>query len=122
MTIQEVLLTALGTLLTGIASYLVVLLTTYLNSKIKDEKLKRVMNNLSQLIVDEVNYTTQVFVDNLKDKDLFDESASKQALHSTLDHIKEKLTKDMSDYILENYGDINDYLISKIESTIHEQK
>ena len=119
MTIQEVLLTALGTLLTGIASYLVVLLTNYLNSKIKDERLKKMMNELSQLIIDEVNYTSQVYVSALKDKNMFDSKAQKEALETTLTRIKAKLSEDMTKYILDNYGNLNDYLISRIESIIY---
>ena len=119
MTIQEVLLTALGTLLTGIASYLVVLLTNYLNSKIKDEKLRKMMSELSQLIIDEVNFTSQVYVSALKDKNMFDSKAQKEALETTLTRIKAKLSEDMTKYILDNYGNLNDYLISRIESVIY---
>ena len=119
MTLKEIILSALSVFLTGIATYLSVLFTTWISSKIKNEKLKRLADELAKLITDEVLYTQQVFVDELKNKDIFDKKAQEEALQVTIRRIENKLSDDMKEYIKTQSPLITDYLKEKVEATIY---
>ena len=67
-----ILWTAVGILITGLASWLSVVLTNFLNSKIKDKKIAKITTELTNIIFNSVTYVTQTYVDTLKKNGKFD--------------------------------------------------
>ena len=77
---------------------------------------------VADTIADCVAATTQTYVQALKDKDLFDGDAQKQALEMTKNAVLNILSEDAKDYLVNVYGDLNAYLTTKIEAEIKFQK
>jgi hypothetical protein len=63
--------------------------------------------------------TKQTYVESLKKDELFDAEAQKKALQMTLDQVKSILTEEAKAYLAEAYGDLNAYIIQKIEAEVN---
>ena len=113
---------AVGTIATGLVTWLTALLTSFLNSKIKDKKLVQYMTAITEIVMSSVQTVSQTFVDTLKKNGKFDEQAQNEAKERALTIIKSQLTPELTNYITENFGDITNYLTTQIEATIYNLK
>lgn len=91
-------------------------------SKIKNEKAQVVLGQVSDMITAAVETTTSTYVKNLKAEGLFDADAQKEAFNKTFDTVKKQLTEESTNIIAETYGDVETYLINKIEQFVEELK
>lgn len=109
---------AVGTILTGLASWGSIMLTTWLNSKIKDKKLKEMATKLLDIVTRAVMTVTQTFVSTMKSAGKFTEEAHQEAMKKCKEIVDSQLTQELRDYLKDNYKDPDSYLTSLIESTI----
>ena len=122
MFIQEVLLPVIGVALTSLVSWGVSLLISWMNSKIKDETLARHATATTQIVSDAVMNVFQTYVESLKTAGKFDEAAQQVAKEKAMAIIETQLTDELRQYIINNFGDIKEWLSNKIESTIYSLK
>lgn len=120
--ILNIFLSALGVILTGLASFVVAKFTQWINGKIADKKAANYLTTILNLVVDCVKETYQTYVETLKKEGKFDKEAQEKALNLCLNKIKEQITTEIKDYIVNNFGDIDGYLKSLIESTLYNLK
>lgn len=120
--IMNIIFSALGTIITGLASFAVLKLTTWINSKINDKKAAGYATSIVNLVVIAVKEIYQTYVESLKKSGSFDEAAQKEALNKCLTNIKTKCSSDLIDYIKTNFGDFDVYVTSLIESQIYTLK
>lgn len=121
-TIKDILLSACSIVVTGLLGWGVTVLTSWLNTKIKDKKLASYLTRITQITTDAVECVFQSFVETLKNNDKFDQNAQKEAKDKALEIINSQLTDELKDFIAENYGDIQKWLLNKIESVIYQLK
>ncbi len=107
LSIAGIVFTALG----GLVSY-------WISKKIKDDKLKTIMTSLNEVIKNAVLETYQTYVEELKDKNMFDEKAQKKALERCLTIIKTNMPLEVKNWLEANYDDITAYLKGLIEAQI----
>lgn len=112
----------IGTIGTGLATWLTTFLVGLLNQKIKDKKLARWSSELFQIIMSAVQTVFQEFVDTMKKAGKFDEAAAKEAKNRAYNIIVGQLTSELRDYITENFGDMKEYLMNQIEAIIYNLK
>ena len=92
---------------------------TYLiNRYIKNEELKGIINSLNDLVRNSVLEVYQTYVEELKDKNIFDEEAQKEALKRCLDLINRNIPDNVEKWLKWNYADAEKYLKSLIEAQI----
>lgn len=113
---------AVGTALTALMSWLTVVITNFFNSKIKDKKMTEIASGITTIILNAVTAVTQTFVDTLKKNGKFDETAQKEAQEKALKIINSQLTEPMIQYIKDNFGDVQEYLKTRIEAMIYTLK
>lgn len=82
----------------------------------------KLVKEIASAAADAVAMVSQTYVDSLKASGSFDEAAQKQALSMALAACLASLSQSAQDYISENYGDITDYLTTKIEAEVKNQK
>lgn len=111
-----------GTIGTGLATWLTTYLVGLLNQKIKDKKLARWSSELLQIIMAAVQTVFQEFVDTMKKAGKFDEAAQKEAKERAYKIITSQLTPELQRYITDNFGDMKDYLMNQIEAMIYQLK
>ena len=109
---------AIGVILMGLATWVSSFVTSWLSTKIKDKKLQELATKLNEIVTRAVMTVTQTYVESMKKKNAFDGEAQKEALDKCLAIIKTQLTQELRDYVEENFGDIQSYLVTLIESTI----
>lgn len=101
----------------------------FINAKAKELGQKtdnQVAIKYSKLIADTITdcviATNQTYVDSLKKQGKFDAEAQKKAFQDTYDAVMNILSEDVKIYIKETTGDLETYLIQKIESTVNSNK
>lgn len=117
-----ILWSALGAIVTGLLSWLTTLLVNWLNSKIKDQKLKTFMTKFTELVSSCVNALTQTTVDELKKAGKFDKEAAENIKAECIKLIGGQLSEDMKKFIEENFGDVEEYISTQIENFIYTSK
>lgn len=83
---------------------------------------RKYIDMLYSTVADCVVATNQTYVNALKDKDIFDESAQKAAFELTFDAVLNVLNKDTKDYLNNLTGDANLYITQLIEAEIGKSK
>ena len=119
---MNILFTALGIIVTGLATWLSSALVKFLNEKIKDKRLTNWLTQIVDIITSAVKFTYQTYVEELKDKDIFTKKAQEKALNQTYERVKNQLSKEAVKFIEENYGDVEKWIKEKIEVVIYSLK
>lgn len=120
--LMNILFTALGIIITGLATWLSSVLVKFLNEKIKDKKLTNWLTQIVDIITSAVKFTYQTYVEELKGKDIFTKEAQEKALIETYERVKNQLSKEAVKFIEENYGDVEKWIKEKIEAVIYSLK
>lgn len=120
--IMNILFSALGIIITGLASLLVAKFTQWINTKIEDKKAATYLSTIMELCTNCVKETYQVYVDELKKEGKFDKEAQEKALEMCMAKVKASLSDKILVYIKDNFGDITPYLRTLIESIIYSMK
>lgn len=118
----EIFIGLLTTVLTTLAGWTVAKLTALLDVKIKDKKALSFITNATNIVLDAVKSTYQTYVENVKGTELWDVEAQKKALSMAKEKALAELNEGTKKYIQENYGDINEWLENKIESSLYTLK
>lgn len=112
----------IGTIGTGLATWLTAYLVGLLNQKIKDKKVARWMTQITQIIMSAVQTIFQEFVEVLKKEGKFTTKAQKEAKERAYKIIVSQLTPELKQYIEENFGDMKDWIMNQIEAMIYQLK
>lgn len=119
---NEIILSVVSIVVTGLIGVLTTYLTKLINSKISDKKDAATLSKLTEIISNAVKSVFQTYVQSLKDSGTFNEEAQKTALNKALELINGELTTELKTYITDNYGDITTWLTNQIEATIYALK
>lgn len=122
MTWQSIIISVVSVILTGLASWAVSVLVAWLNTKIKNEKLRAIINQAVSSVQSVVQATYQTFVETLKAKGEFGAEAQKQALNQAITAAKAQLSTEFTTYLVENGTDTEEWLTTQIESAIYQLK
>ena len=91
------------------------ILTAYIVKLVQNKYLDMLNNTIAECVV----ATNQTYVWALKQQNAFDKEAQKQALEMTRDRVIEILNDEAKEYLSEAYGDLEQYILTKIESTVN---
>ena len=80
------------------------------------------MQMVTETITSCVIATNQTYVETLKKQGKFDAEAQKEAFNQTLTAVEQLLNEDAKQYLIEIYGDLNEYLTKRIEATVNLNK
>lgn len=112
----------IGTIGTGLATWLTTFIVGWFNQKIKDKKLARWSSEVFQIIMSAVQTVFQSFVDVLKKESKFGPEQQEEARQRAYSIIVSQLTPELKKYIEENFGDMKDYIMNQIEAMIYNLK
>ena len=123
---NEIIINVISVLVTSIVlptiTFLGIKLTSWLNTKIKDEKSRALLTGITEVVTRNVASTFQTFVESLKKENKFDDKAQSNALRYAKEQILKELNDEAIGYISENFKDVNSWLTTQIESTIYTLK
>jgi len=89
-----------------------------LKKRTDNETTHKYLDMLDKTITDCVLSTTQTYVDTLKKQGTFDVEAQKEALNQTYQNVLKLLTDEAKKYLSNVIGDLNVYILNKIESEV----
>lgn len=116
--LTQVTISLLGIVITTVSGYVIALI----NSKIKDEKMKKILNDALNVVSNGVDFVYQTYVEELKGTDLWDKEAMKEASNRAMEYIKVNLTADAKAFITKNGKDIAEWIKEQIEIAIKKSK
>ena len=120
---NDILLNILSVVVTSIIlpfiTYAGARLIAFLNSKIKDENSKLLLTTATDIVVNAVRSVFQTYVESLKASGNFDKEAQLIALNKAKDIALEQMTDEVKNFISKNYGSVDAWLTTTIESTIN---
>ena len=120
--VNEVIIPALAIIVTGLASWGVSVLIAYLNTKIKNEKVRAAVEGARGIIVAAVAETSQTFVDDLKKTGDFSEALKAKAYEKTLARVRSQLTSEAETLIKSTTNDFDAWISAEIEKAVAESK
>lgn len=125
MTLTAALELFLTALLTVLAKFLI----SFINSKIAEAKAKtndqilaKYLDMVNKTISDCVIATNQTYVESLKNKDMFDAAAQREAFNKTFEAVKALLTEEAITYLSTLTDDTDLYLSTLIEAEVNKNK
>ena len=120
---NEIILSIISVVVTSVVLPLITLggtkLIQLINQKIKDEKTRNLLTGLSTIVERAVRSVTQTYVDSLKKSGKFDQEAQLVALSLAKEEVLKEINEETRAFIETNYGNINDFVTTQIESTIN---
>lgn len=122
MDIQTIILSVLGTIFTAFLSWATERLIVLINTKIKNAKMAKYLLDAADVVTRAVKTTYQTYVEALKTKNMFTKEAQLEALNKAKASVLVQLSVDSKKYIEENFGDIEEWVLNAIESTIYDLK
>lgn len=122
MEFQEILLSAIGIILTTLATWASERLISWLNTKIKNTKYAKYLADALDVTSRVVKATYQTYVESMKGQNAFTEDAQKKALTDAKNAIIKQLSEETKVYIEKNFNDVDAWIESSIEAVIYDLK
>lgn len=116
--LTEIIISILGIVITVVSGYII----AWINSKIKDEKIKRILNDALKIVSNGVDYVYQTYVEKLKGTTLWDADAMKEASNRAMEYINANLTEEAKAFISKNGKDLAEWIKEQIEIAIKKSK
>lgn len=116
--LTDVIISVVGLLLSGLGTWLTVLIS----KKIKNETVKEILNGALNIVKDGVDHTYQTYVEALKGTSFWDEKAMKEAQNRAVDYIKSNLSTSAIEYIKETGKTVEEWIREQIEIAIKKSK
>ena len=95
---------------------------TEANTSSDNDTANRIRWEVAEAVEDAVTAVNQTFVEELKNKNLFDKEKQEEAFERALEGTIDALSRETVDFINNTYGDINIWLIDKIEAAVSRNK
>lgn len=120
--LMEIIFSAIGVIITGLASWATTVLVKWLNTKIKNKELASFSETVITIVTNAVKCTYQSYVEGIKGTDQWTKEAQEKALQLALETAKKELTTNAVKYIENQHGDIDNYIKTLIESILYDLK
>ena len=97
-------------------------LAKYLGEKTDSGIAQKFLDAVADAVSTAVTFTSQVYVDKLKETGQFTKENQREALGIAVAQAKNLLTAEAAAFLESAYGDLNEYLQSRIEAEVRNQK
>lgn len=123
--LKDILFAVITTAVPVLTAYLVVLICKvgeYAAANTENVKAKSYITEAAEAIAAAVAATNQTYVDALKNAGKFDDKAQKEAAEKALEACLASISPAAQRFIKSVYGDIREYLTTRIEAEVRGQK
>jgi hypothetical protein len=118
----QILLSAVALGIAGIISYLFRLLQIWISTKIKNERIREAMREISEEVEASVMSVYQTYVEELKRTGNFDKAAKSKALNNAISKTIQNLTTSTKETIQKEAIDMAQLIKDRVEAKIAESK
>lgn len=122
MDFKEILTSVIMSIVGAVVSGVGAMLMSWIKNKIKDEKDLKLITEAYKVVSDAVDYVYQIYVENLKGTDLWDDKAMLSAKEQAVNYIKQNLPKEVMTFLEKNGQNLAMWIDDQIEVAIKKQK
>lgn len=119
---KDILLSVISIIVTGLATWAMAALTSWLNEKLKDKKSSRYAFAVLEVVTSCVKATYQTYVEAIKGTDAWTKEAQEHALKMALESAKAQLDDELTGYITDTFGGVDAYIMGLIEAVLYDLK
>lgn len=116
--LTTIILSVTGVIISSVGAFVM----AWIRSKIKNEKLAKIIDEAFFIVQDGVSYIYQTYVEGLKGTSLWDKEAMKAANQKAVDYIYNHLSQEAINYITSNGQNIDEWISEQIEIAIKNSK
>ena len=120
---NEILLNILSVVVSAVVLPIISLigakLVSFINTKISNEKANKLLASATEIVTSAVRSVFQTYVEALKKEGKFDKDSQLNALTQAKEIALNQMTGEVKNYITTNYGELDSWLTTQIESTIN---
>lgn len=91
-------------------------------AKTNNELAASYIREAADAVATAVTFTSQTYVDNLKNSGAFTVENQKEAFNKAMNKAMEIMSAEAKNYLAKAYGDLTNYLATKIEAEVRDQK
>lgn len=121
-TIITALVTGLAAVITSAVSFGIFKFNQWLKTKTKNVQLQQLIDSTLGIAEDVVIMINQTYVDDLKDKDMFNKEAQQKAFNKAFLQAKSMISEKGEKLLTEEFGNVDIWLTAIIESKVVEVK
>ncbi len=119
---KAIIIEVIAAILAALGSWVLVKVKSLINTKIKDAKIRALLDGAADVVSSVVKATYQTYVEAIKGTDAWTKDAQAHALQMATDSAKAKLSEEIKTYISENFGDVDLWLKEQIEAKLYDLK
>lgn len=116
--LTTIILSVVGAIISGIGAFVM----AWIRSKIKNEKVAKIIDDAYRIINEGVMYVYQTYVDGLKGTDLWDDTAKDIAKQKAVDYVNKNLSAEVTKFLEQNGTVIEDWICEQIEVAVQSHK
>ena len=123
--LQDIFLAVITAAVPVLTAYIIVLIRKVGDNAATNAEsaaFKTYITEVTEAIAAAVAATNQTYVDSLKNAGKFDADAQKEAAQKALEACLASISPAVRDFIEDAYGDIREYLTTRIEAEVRKQK
>lgn len=116
--LTSIILSVVGVVISGVGAFLM----AWIRSKIKDDKMAKIVDEAFFIVQDGVNYVYQTYVEELKGTSLWDKAAMQTANQKAVDYIYKHLSQEAVNHIVSKGQNVDEWIAEQIEIAIKNSK
>lgn len=119
---QDIIIQIAAALLAAVGAWVLTKVKTLINTKVKNEKARELLNGATDVVSSVVKATYQTYVEAIKGTDAWTADAQAEALKRATETAKTQMSDEVKTYIAANFGDVETWLKSQIEAKLYDLK
>lgn len=119
---QSIIIQIISLVLAALGAWVLAKVKSLINTKIKNEKARALLNSATTVVSNVVKATYQTYVESIKGTDAWTKAAQEKALQDAVTSARSQLSEEVEKYISENFGDVETWIKSLVETTLYNLK
>lgn len=119
---QSLIIQIVSVLLATLGAWVLAKVKSLINAKIKNEKARALLDSATTVVSNVVKATYQTYVESIKGTEAWTKDAQEKALQNAVTAARSQLSEEVENYISDNFGDVETWIKTIIESTLYNLK
>lgn len=119
---QSIIIQIISLVLAALGAWVLAKVKSLINTKIKNEKARAILDSATTVVSNVVKATYQTYVESIKGTDAWTKAAQEKALQDAVTSARSQLSEEVEKYISDNFGDVETWIKSLVETTLYNLK
>lgn len=119
---QSIIIQIISLVIAALGAWVLAKVKSLINTKIKNEKARALLDSATTVVSNVVKATYQTYVESIKGTDAWTKAAQEKALQNAVTSARSQLSEEVEKYISDNFGDVETWIKSLVETTLYNLK